>query len=64
MTPKEPAVVVTYTEFVDRRERRLRVAAAISRENAARTIDAEAVAVAAVAPMNPSPLEGSATKTP
>ena len=40
------AVLVPYAEFLERRERRLRVASEITRQTAQRTIDVDAVAVA------------------
>lgn len=43
-------VVVPYAEFLERRERRCRVASEFRRQDAQGTIDAEAVAVAVARP--------------
>jgi hypothetical protein len=50
MTITPSHVVVPYSEFLQRRERRGRVAAELGRQDAQRTIDAEAVAVSVVKP--------------
>ena len=43
-------VVITFADFMERRERRRRIAAELRRQDAQRTIDAEAMAVAVARP--------------
>ena len=50
MTPPRP-IVVPYTEFLERRERRRRAAAELRRQDARRTIDALDVLVAEATPL-------------
>lgn len=47
-----PHIVVPYAEFLERRERRCRVASELRRHDSARTIDAETVAVAVARPFS------------
>lgn len=53
MTIDRPNVVVSYAEFLARRERRRQIASELAHADALRTIDGEALAVAAAAPRAP-----------
>jgi hypothetical protein len=53
MTIDRPNVVVSYAEFLTRRERRRRIASELEHADALRTIEGEALAVAAATPRAP-----------
>jgi hypothetical protein len=52
MTDTLPHVIVPYADFLERRERRRRIAGELRRQDGQRTIDVEAVSVAAARPLS------------
>ena len=64
MTETLSPVVVPYAAFLERRDRRRRLAAELSQRDANRTIDGEAVALSVEEPVSREPPDGSESPRP